>query len=258
MPSPGSSPNARQEQELDASNRGFLTTRWSRVLRVGGEDANEADEALVGLCTDYWQPLYHFARRKGHSLHDAQDLTQGFILGLIESDSLARADPVRGRFRSFLIGAFTNFLSNQHRNATALKRGGGSTVLSIDGPEGEGFHLSLSSDAASPEQAYDRAWAIALLARAMERLRKKYEDAGRADLFAALQPHLAGGAGRPGYERIGRGLGMSESAVTAAVHRMRRSYGTIVREEIAATVADPAEVDDELRHLMEIISGPAT
>jgi RNA polymerase sigma-70 factor (ECF subfamily) len=247
-----------QKQELDASNRGFLTTRWSRVLRVGGEDSNEASEALVGLCTDYWQPLYHFARRKGHSLHDAQDLTQGFILGLIESDSLARADPVRGRFRSFLIGAFTNFLSNQHRNATALKRGGASMVLSIDGPEGENFHLSLASDAATPEQAYDRAWGIALLARAMGRLRQKYEDAGHRDLFAALQPHLAGGTGRPGYERIGADLGMSESAITAAVHRMRRSYGTMIREEIAATVANPSEIDEELRHLMEILSGPGT
>ncbi len=234
----------------------FLTTQWSRVLRVRGEDAEAAHEALAGLCADYWRPLYHFARRRGHSPHDAQDLTQGFILGLLESGSFARADPNRGRFRSFLLGSFTHFLARHRRDAAALKRGGGQAALSIDGPDGESFHLSLASDSATPEQAYERAWGIALLARAMEKLRLKYETAGRADLFAALQPHLSGAKGRPGYARIGEKLDMSESAVTAAVHRMRHSYGGLVREEIAATVSHPAEVDDELRHLMTILSGP--
>jgi RNA polymerase sigma-70 factor (ECF subfamily) len=234
-----------------------MTTRWTRVLLAGEGSSDDSHAALESLCRDYWRPLYHFARRKGHSPHDAQDLTQGFILSLLESGSFGRADPARGRFRTFLLGAFGNFLAKQHREASALRRGGGHDPVSLDDPEAESFHLSLASDAVTPERAYERAWGIALLARVMDRLREKYADAGRGDLFAACQPHLAGGKERPGYGMIGRSLGMSESAITAAVHRMRRSYGMMLREEIAATVADSGEIDDELRHLMEIVSGPA-
>jgi DNA-directed RNA polymerase specialized sigma24 family protein len=200
----------------------FRTTQWSRVLR--GEDVAESREALAGLCSDYWKPLYHFARRKGFS---PQDLTQGFILSLLESDSFARADPVRGQFRSFLMVAFTHFLAKQWRESSALKRGGGLSNLSLDEPEAEALHQSLAADGATPEQAYERAWGLALLDRAMERLRRKYEEAGRGDLYAALQPLLAGTKERPGYYRIGQGLGMSESAVTAAMHQMRKSYGSL-------------------------------
>ena len=239
-----------------AKNRDFLTTRWSRVFRLSGNDEQAAREALAGLCADCWRPLYHFARRRGHSPHDSQDLTQGFLLALLETDSLARADPARGRFRSFLLGAFANFLAKHHRANATLKRGGGTSLLSLDESEAETFHLTLAADEATPEKAYERAWGIALLSRAMEKLRLRYETAGRSEVFEALQPYLSASQGRPGYARIGEKLGMSESAVTAAVHRMRRSFGTFVREEIAATVSDPADIDDELRHLMRILSGP--
>ena len=144
---------------------------------------------------------------------------------MLESDSFARADPTRGRFRSFLMAAFTHFLAKQWRESSALKRGGGLSNLSLDEPEA--LHQSLAADGATPEQAYERAWGLALLDRAMERLRRKYEEAWRGDLYAALQPLLAGTKERPSYYRIGQGLGMSESAVTAAMHQKRKSYGSL-------------------------------
>ena len=231
----------------------FLTTRWSRVVRAGDGDADTALQALGELCRDYWRPLYFFARRKGNSAEDAQDLTQGFIAKLLESGSFSRANRELGRFRTFLLGAFVNYMANQHRSQMTEKRGGDVQLESLDDPDLETDYAA--HDTMTPERLYERSWALALLERVMLRLREEYEKAGRLRLWEAIEPQLTGGAGRPGYAKMAAELGMSESALTVAVHRMRKRYGVLLREEIAATVVDAPEVDDELRHLMVIVSG---
>jgi RNA polymerase sigma-70 factor (ECF subfamily) len=231
----------------------FLTTRWSLVVRAGDDDEKTAAKALADLCRDYWRPLYHFARRKGQSAEDAQDLTQGFIAKLLESGSFSRADREVGRFRTFLISSFMNYMSNQHRDQTTQKRGGDLRMTSLDDPDLEAGYAA--HDRMTPERLYERSWALALLERVMLRLREEYEKAGRMRLWDAIEPQLTGGSTRPGYAKMAAELGMSESALTVSVYRMRKRYGTLLREEIAATVTDAAEVEDELRHLMVIVSG---
>jgi len=220
---------------------------------AGDADHPEAHAALSSLCQDYWRPLYYFARRKGHPPADAQDLTQGFIMGLLEKGGIARADRERGSFRSFLIGAFCNYLANEHRNQLTQKRGRGVPLLSLDEDPEAGF-LQQLVDVTTPELLYERAWATALLERVMARLREEYEKANRGAFFEAIQPNLSGAVGRPGYAQLGEQVGMSESALTVAVHRMRRRYGELLREEIAATVATPEAVEEELRYLINIVS----
>lgn len=215
----------------------------------GGKDA---EEALADLCHDYWRPLYQYARRRGYSREDAEDLTQGFVAGLLASGSIARADRERGRFRTFLLGAFCNFIANYNRSQSAEKRGGG-TVLATEMAEAEAELERAAVDVMSPERLYEQSWAKRLLEKVMLRLRGEFENSGRRAVFDALQPHLSGAAGRPGYASLGESLGLSESAVTVTVHRMRKRYGLLLREEIAATVASPEEVDDELRYLMQVV-----
>lgn len=233
----------------------FLTTRWSCVLRAGSPGGEGAERALEELCADYWRPLYHFARRSGYASHDAEDLTQGFIAGLLESHSIARARPDRGRFRAFLLGSFGHYIANHRRGELAVKRGGGVMPVSLDADDAERHYMALTPDTRTPETLYEMAWAQALLEKVTARLRGEYAAAGRLALFDALQPFLAGAAGRPGYAALGAELGMSETAVSVAMHRMRKRYGSLLREEIAATLASEDEIDDELRHLMQIVSG---
>lgn len=185
---------------------------------------------------------------------DAEDVTQGFIAGLLESQSIGRADPARGRFRTFLLGAFGHFLANHRRGQQAQKRGGGLVPLDMNTESAEAALLSVP-DGMTPERHYEQSWAVALMDKVMVRLRGEFENAGRAALFTALHPYLSGAAGRPGYARLGEELGLSENAVTVTLHRMRKRYGLLLREEIAATVADEAGVDEELRYLMQVVSG---
>lgn len=232
----------------------FPATRWSVVLLAGHGTAPDAQDALASLCRDYWRPLYHFARRRGHQREDAQDLTQGFILSLLESKAFATADQNRGKFRTFLLGAFCNYLAKDHRARTALRRGGAVAFVDFEDPEAEKAFAAHAHERVTPELEFDRNWALATLESVMMRLRAEYEGAGRLALFAAIQPHLSGGSGRPGYAQIGASLGLSESAVTVAMHRMRKRYGELLRAAIASTIADGGDVDGELRHLISIIS----
>jgi RNA polymerase sigma-70 factor (ECF subfamily) len=247
------SQDSHSENRSAADARAFLTTRWSRVVLAGDADHPEAHAAFSSLCEDYWRPLYHFARQNGRAPADAQDATQGFIASLMQSGGIARADPQRGRFRSFLLASFRNYLANEHRRETAQKRGGQMPMLSLgEVPETE--FLERTMDTMTPELLYERSWAHALIERVMARLEAEYDEAGRRALYETMQPYLSGAVGRPGYARLGEQIGMSESAITAAVHRMRRRYGELLREEVGATVATPEEVEDELRHLIRIIS----
>lgn len=240
------------EPDREAAPGVFATTRWSRVILAGDVAAEESQEALASLCRDYWRPLYHFARRRGYSPEDAQDNTQGFILGLLENNGIALANRERGRFRTFLISAFCNYLANERRDAAAQKRGGRLVIESLDAEE---TYALQAADPTTPELEYERTWAVALLERVMGHLRDEYAKAGRLPLFEALQPFLTGASTRPGYAQIGLELGMSESTVTVAMHRMRRRYGELLREEVAATVTTAAEVEEELRHLVTVVSG---
>lgn len=244
----------RFPDERRASPAQFVTTRWSRVLLAGEPEADAAQEALESLCRDYWRPLFDFARRKGHSPEDAQDLTQGFIAQLLAANSFSKADRERGRFRTFLLSAFSNYMTVQYRGRTAQKRGGQHAFVSLEENATQHGDRIGGSEWMTPEREYERSWALALLERVMQRLQGEYDRASRQSLFAAIQPHLTGGAGRPGYAGLGASLGMSESAITVAVHRMRKRYGQLLREEIAETVASPQEVEDELRHLIVVVS----
>ena len=241
----------RADDHSSPEHGAFHTTRWSVVLRAS---ARESDEALRQLCRDYWYPLYAFLRRRGLSTHDAQDVTQAFFLRLIDGSLHMQASAERGRFRSYLLGALQNFLANEQRRAQTQKRGGRETIVSIDELQAEQrFALELA-DELTPERQFERSWAVALLERVSVRLREDYEQAGRAALFEKLQPYIAGKTQLAGYGEIGRELAMSEGAVAVAIHRMRRRYGELLRDEIAQTVASPEEVEEEIAYLLAVVA----
>ncbi|MGO9468039.1 MAG: RNA polymerase sigma factor [Isosphaeraceae bacterium] len=227
----------------------FPTTRWSRVIAAGDRDAPEAREALATLCGAYWYPIYAYIRRQGYAPDDAQDLTQDFFAYVLERGVLAKADPDRGRFRAFLRTVCARRLSGQCDRANAYKRGGGRRILPIDVLDAEGRYAREPAHELTPERIFDRSWAVTLLARVYDELRREYDDAGRAGTFEELRAVLTGGARAAPYASIAERLGSTEGAVRVAVHRLRRRYGMLLRQEIAATVDDPAQVDDEIRSL---------
>jgi len=228
----------------------FLTTHWSLVVAAGKEDTGQAEAALETLCRTYWYPLYAYVRRQGQNPHDAQDLTQAFFARLLETRNLRLADPERGRFRSFLLSSMKNFLVNEWVRDQAQKRGGGRKLLSLDEEAAErSFQLEPASQAPA-EYLYDKRWAVTLLERAMERLGEDYARGGKEVLFARLKPWLLAEASNDTYRELAGPLGMSEGAVKVALHRLRQRFRDVVRDEVAQTVATPAEVDEELRCLM--------
>jgi RNA polymerase sigma factor (sigma-70 family) len=232
----------------------FATTRWSMVVAAGAGEDTGGRAALESLCTSYWYPLYAFERRGGTPAEDARDMVQGFFAELLEKDYLRQADRERGRFRTFLLAAFRHFASKEREKARALKRGGGRKALPLDFEDGESRYLREPADERTPETVYERRWALTLLDESVDRLRTEHDVAGRSDLFEALRPTLGGEAGEP-YAALGARLGMSEGAVKVAVHRLRKRYKEVLRSLIAETVAEPADVDDEIRHLLEVLAG---
>jgi RNA polymerase sigma factor (sigma-70 family) len=227
----------------------FPTTHWSRVIAAGDPDAPQARESLAVLCNAYWYPLYAYVRRKGHDPEQAQDLTQDFFARVLEKGLLAEADPGRGRFRSFLRTVCMHYLANERDRRNAHKRGGGRQVISVDTIMAEGRYAQELADALTPDRIFDRSWAMTLLSRVLDRLRGEYDDAGRSTIFEELRTVLTEGAEADSYATIAQRIGMTEGAVRVAVHRLRRRYGLLLRSEIAATVDNPAEVDDEIRAL---------
>jgi RNA polymerase sigma-70 factor (ECF subfamily) len=201
----------------------------------------------------YWYPLYAYARRHLPSAHDAQDLTQAFFVQLLEKDYLQAADPKRGKFRSFLLTAFKHFLSKERERATAQKRGGGRSLLSLDFEVGESRYHREPVDQQTPESLYERGWALAILEQTLARLRQELANAGKEKLFECLKGALAGEGLQASYAQIAEQLGMSEQAVKVAAHRLRRRYQELLRAEIAQTVASPEEVEDELRDLFAAV-----
>jgi RNA polymerase sigma-70 factor (ECF subfamily) len=234
--------------------RRFATTRWSLVLRAGADaSVPGSDEALASLCEAYWYPLYAYLRSHGSSVEEAQDMTQAFFARVLEKKSIRHADPARGRFRSFLLASLKNFAANERERDLAAKRGGGISTLSleVEGAEGR-FQLEPPSDE-TPETIFDRRWAVTLLDRALARLKGEMVHSGKDQQFERLKPYLVGDQPQLSYADTGSTLGMSEGAVKVAVHRLRRQFRDLVRDEIAQTVSSPEEVDDELRHLWSAV-----
>ncbi len=231
----------------------FATTHWSVVLTAGESDTPRAREALGRLYQTYWPPLYAYVRRQGYNPPDAQDLIQQFFARLLEHNWLGRADRQKGRFRSFLLGALNHFLTNEWDKARAWKRGGRLEMPPLQVESVEDHLRDEPADTATPEQCYERRWALALLDEVMKRLGQEQEREGKAELYAALKPCLAGDREAQPYAVLAARLGLSEGAVKVAVHRLRQRYRQLLREEIAHTVASPTEVDAEMRHLFGVL-----
>jgi len=233
----------------------FASTRWSLVAAAGQGTSPEAQEALAILCQVYWYPLYAYARRRLTKVEDAQDLTQEFFAQLVEKDYLQAADPKRGKFRSFLLTAFKNFLAKEHDRGQAQKRGGGRRFLPLDFQAGETRYHLEPSDHATPESLYERRWALTLLEQALALLRQEFTNTGKRQLFESLKGTLTGDGSTEPYSQIADKLGMSEQAIKVAVHRLRQRYKELLREEIAQTVTSDDEIDDELRDLFNAVRG---
>ena len=231
----------------------FATTHWSVVLAASPCDSPQAREALEKLCRTYWYPLYAYVRREGHSPDDAQDLTQEFFARLLARDSLAQVGPQKGKFRSFLLASLRHFLSDQRSLARAAKRGGGAQVLSLDAMEAEGRYRLEAAERLDAEKIYERRWAMTLLEQALQRLREESAAAGKTVLFERLRTLVAGESDVT-CARVAAELGLTESAVKSSLHRLRQRYCALVREEIAHTLADPTDIEAEIRYLFAVMS----
>lgn len=250
MPFP---PPNKSDQPPDLSQ--FNTTQWSVVLLAGQSQLPQSGAALERLCRTYWKPLYAYVRRQGHSPQDAQDLTQEFFARLLEKKYLAIASKERGRFRSFLLKSLKHFLINDWVRSNARKRGGGQATLTLDSCAAERSYDEQQARAMNADSLYEKRWAMALLEGAMERLGAAYTAAGKGVLFEQLKPLLLAEGSGQAYQRLAGPLGLSEGAVKVAVHRLRRRFGEEVRTEVARTVSNPTEVDEELRCLMSALRG---
>lgn len=231
----------------------FATTHWSVVLRAGGSPTDDSQEALSELVESYWYPLYSFARRRGNNHHDAMDLTQGFFTHLLGGNALDSVLPAYGRFRSFLLASFKNFISNDRRARNAKRRGGAVTIGSLTGSEFAVRYDREPVDEETPELLFERRWVETLLNSVRCRLADDYERAGKTELFRLLEPHLTFADDAIPRAEICRQLSLSSAAVAMSIYRMRRRYAELLREEVASTLDDPADIDDEVRTLMAIV-----
>ena len=227
----------------------FENTLWSRVFAAARLDSSlSCQPALEELCRQYWYPIYAYIRRCGRDRQQARDLTQGFFAYLLERDVLKRANPERGRFRSFLLGTLKNFLLNQHEKEQAIRRGGKVEFVSIDEETAEGLYLNEPSSTLTPEKLFDRRWAMTVLGEAMQRLRVEYERSGMKEIFTAAQPYLTGD-GESSFAELGVQLKRNEGAARVLVFRFRERFRQLIRCVIADTVADLEQVELELEHL---------
>lgn len=225
------------------------------MLTARGNDSTQAALALASLCQTYWYPLYAYVRRRGYPTEDAQDLTQEFFARLLGECWLTQADPQRGRFRTFLLSAMSHFLANEWDKARAQKRGGGVQLVPLQLDAAETRYGKEPADAFTPEQAYERRWAVTLLDEVLARLQNECASEGDSQLFETLKPCLAGESGHQPYAALASKLRLSEGAVKVAVHRLRQRFRKLLRQEIANTVLRPEEVDEEMHHLFAVLAG---
>jgi RNA polymerase sigma factor (sigma-70 family) len=233
----------------------FRTTRWSVVLLSAQSQASGSQEALAELCGLYWYPLYGFIRRQGRNPEESRDLTQGFFLHLLERKTLMRADPQKGKFRSFLLASLQKYLSTEAARRHRLKRGGNVEFIPFDVQSAEDFHPIESVDTLTPEKMFDARWAMALLGQAMSRLKETYAARGKTSTFETLKAYLdvANRKEPPPYEQVADMLQVRVGNVKALIHRLRKQYTSLVREEITRTVSDDADIDGEVHALCEAL-----
>ena len=228
----------------------FPVTRWSVVAEACDSGEEDSAAALEELCRNYWMPLYVAVRRFGHGPEDAKDLTQSFFARLLEKDWLHAADREKGRFRTFLMVALKRYLANEWHRGQAAKRGGGVDLVPLDTKLAERLYGGSGAHSLSPEQLFDKRWALTLIETALARMEQEYRDSGRDAEFALLKPCLTAGRGEIDYRGLAAALGLGEGAARVAVHRIRKRYRSLFREEIARTVRDEGEVEEEMRALM--------
>lgn len=231
----------------------FVTTHWSVVLAAGHGDTTGAHDALAYLCQTYWYPLYAYARRRGCSPPDAQDLTQEFFARFLEGNWVAKADRQRGRFRSFLLSAMKHFMANEWNKAQAQKRGGGQPVRSLNDDSAEHRYRLEPAEKATPESLFERGWALTLLEGVLARLEEEYGRTGKQAWMAAMRPALTTDRGAIDYAAMAPKLGLTETAARVAVHRLRQRYRQLIRAEVASTVAAPEDVEAEMHHLFQVL-----
>jgi RNA polymerase sigma-70 factor (ECF subfamily) len=256
MPAATETPMSTEAKSPGTAARGdvFATTRWTVVLAAGDRSSPAADVALEELCRTYWYPLYAYVRRQGHAREDAQDLTQAFFAKLLEKNYLAGLDSNRGRFRAFLLTALKHFLINEWDRSRRQKRGGGQTLLSLDWSDADTRYQVDPADNLSPDKLYDRAWALTLLERVVGRLREESVAEGRGGQFEMLKFYLMVGKDDIPHAEAAAALLLSEGAVRVAIHRLRRRYRELLKQEIAQTLSDPAQADEEMRALLGAFS----
>jgi RNA polymerase sigma-70 factor (ECF subfamily) len=247
---------ASASRDISGGRGRFQTTHWSVVVRAGGPAAPESREALTRLCELYWHPVHAYIRRRVSTDEEARDLTQGFFAIFLEKDYVRAADSSRGRFRAFLLASVQHFLSNDRDRAHALKRGGRTTVIPLEFEVSDGWLRHEPATNATPERVFERRWALALLHRVMEQLRVEQERAGRGAVFAQLRSLLAGEEPAPACAALAAALNTSPGAIRVAIHRLRRRFRALLLEEIGQTVADPSDIDGEVRYLVDVLRAP--
>jgi len=232
----------------------FATTHWTVVLAAGRGHTAQADRALEELCRTYWFPLYAYVRRRGHTKEDAEDLTQAFFARFLEKNFLEGLSAERGRFRAFLLASLKHFLANEWDKTQRQKRGGQAPHLSLDWQTADTqFQLAATAEP-SPDKAFDREWAVALLAKVIARLCAECEAEGSGRQFAELKAFLTAGKGTLSHAAAAKSLGLDEGAVRVAVHRLRRRYRDLLREQVAQTVPTAADLEEELRNLRAVVA----
>jgi len=210
-------------------------------------------EALESLCRDYWYPVFAFIQRSARQRDDALDLTQGFFALVLEKGILNAADRERGRFRSFLLAAVKNFLSDERKRETTLKRGGAVSFVTLDAAAEEERGRALADEGESPERAFERQWALTVFERARARLEAEVSGSGKSEQFRLLEGHLSGDRETRPYAEIAEELGASEGSIKMAVRRLRKRFGQVLRDEIAQTLSDKTDLDAEVRHLLNAL-----
>jgi len=233
----------------------FATTRWTVVLAAGRKSDTRAQGALEELCDAYWFPLYAYVRRRGHSREDAEDLTQAFFAHFLRSNPLDGLSAERGRFRAFLLASLKHFLANEWDKSQRQKRGGGAPHFSLDWQTADTKFQVAEANELSPDQTFDREWAVALLDKVITRLQQECEAGGRGTQFSGLKDFLTTDKGASTHREAALKLGMDEGAARVAVHRLRKRYRALLRDEIAQTLSDPSQLDEELRALFRAFAG---
>jgi RNA polymerase sigma-70 factor (ECF subfamily) len=231
----------------------FHTTHWSVVLAARDREDPAAREALARLCSAYWYPLYCFVRCRGFAPHDAEDLTQEFFYHFLDRNSLSNVSPARGKFRSFLLTCLKNFLANAWEREHAQRRGGGQSLISLDGTEAETRFSLEPAESVTPEALYEKRWALTVLDRTMQALQQDYAKKKQSDLFDELRGFLPGGRGGESRAESAARRGVSVGAIDVAVHRLRKRFGELLRQEIAQTVSSESEVDEEIKYLIGVV-----